>query len=98
MNKFKKYTADIDLILGYALVLMASSYLPVPDSLTAVMLYIKFFSNIVVIIIMVYLYVRMSKKANRMGVRIVFGLLFLNAFIISLLIEYRTFIKILNLR
>lgn len=98
MNKFKKYIADIDLILGFALVLMAITYLPVPDSLTVVMLYIKFFSNIVISIIMVYLYVRIRKKANRLGVKIVYGLLFLNAFIISLLIEYRTFIKILNLR
>lgn len=77
MNKFKKYTTDIDLILGYALVLMAISYLPVPDSLTALMLYIKFFSNIVVIIIMVYLYVRMRKKLTDWVLKLYLGFYFL---------------------
>ena len=97
MIKIKKFiTNNVDLILAVALVLFGISELPVRDSLKDIMLYIKSFSNIVITIILVILYILMRKKADSLGTKIVAALLFINALVWSLLAAYRSFIEILN--
>ena len=96
MNKIKRYITDIPLLTTFAFVLLAISYAPAPDNLKLLMLHIKYFSHIVITIILIIAYIRMRKIAKRMGVRIIFTFLFLAAFISGIFTIYRTFIKILN--
>lgn len=96
MNKFKKYNIDINLLTAVALVLLVISEAPVQDSLTAMMLYINIFSNILITIILLILYIRMRKKVNTVVARIILTVLFVSAFIMGLHTVYETFIKILN--
>lgn len=97
MNKFKKYNIDINLLTAVALVLLVISEAPVSDGLTPMMLYINIFSNILITIILLIIYIRMRKKVNTLAARIILTLLFVSAFIMGLDTVYETFIKILNL-
>ena len=96
MNKFKKLITDVNIILASMLILLAISESPSLDSFKPLTLYIKLFSNIVITIIMVYFCIIVKDKLIGWVDRIISIIIFVTAFINSLLFTYRTFNEILN--
>ena len=96
MNKFKKLITDVNIILASMLILLAISESPSLDSFKPLTLYIKLFSNIVITIIMVYFCIIVKEKLIGWVDRIISIIIFVTAFINSLLFTYRTFNEILN--
>lgn len=96
MNKFKKLITDVNVILACMLILLAISESPSLDSFKPLTLYIKLFSNIAITIITLYLCITVKEKPIGWVVRIISIIIFVTAFINSMLFTYRTFNEILN--